>query len=135
MRTTFFCDAGPAARCALTMGGHRWKMSGKGDDAMKRMLTCAVAFAAGCLLAFAPGTARCAASTTEHTIQAGDNLHLIAGYYYGNPREWKRIWKTNRKALGGPDRLVPGKTLRIEGSSGDSLLGSYEDYRSRVRGK
>ena len=102
---------------------------------MKRTLTCAAALAAGCLLSLAPGPARCEAQTVEHTIRSGDNLHLIAGYYYGDPRQWKRIWKANRKALAGPNRLVPGKILRIEGSPDDSWLGSYEDFRSRVRGK
>ena len=107
----------------------------KEDDGMKRTLTCTVALAAGCLLSLAPVPARCADQTVEHTIQSGDNLHLIAGYYYGDPRQWKRIWKTNRKAVPGPNRLAPGRVLRIEGSPNDSLLGSYDDFRSRVRGK
>jgi len=102
---------------------------------MKRMLVCVVATAAGCLLFLAPAPARCSNQTVEHTIRSGDNLHLIAGYYFGDPRQWKRIWKTNRKKLSGPSRLAPGKTLRIEGSADDSLLGSYDDFRSRVRGK
>ena len=102
---------------------------------MKRTLTCVGALAAGCLLSLAPVPARCAAQTVEHTIRSGDNLHLIAGYYYGDPRQWKRVWKVNRKSLAGPNRLTPGRILRIEGSPDDSLLGSYEDFRSRVRGK
>jgi len=107
----------------------------KEDDVMKRTLTCAAALAAGCILSLAPAPARCAAQTVEHTIRSGDNLHLIAGYYYGNPRQWQRIWKTNRKNLGGPNRLVPGIILRIEGSSDEGWPGSYDDFRSRVRGK
>ena len=102
---------------------------------MKRTLTCAVALAAGFLLSLSPAPARCETQDVEHTIRSGDNLHLIAGYYYGDPRQWKRVWKTNRKALPGPNRLASGKILRIEGSSDDSLLGSYDDFRSRVRGK
>ena len=102
---------------------------------MKRSLTCAVALAAGLLLALAPAPARCENQVVEHTVRSGDNLHLIAGYYYNNPREWKRVWKTNRKALAGPSRLLPGRVLRIEGSADDSLLGSYDDFRTRVRGQ
>jgi len=102
---------------------------------MKRMTMCVAAFAAGCLLTLAPVPARCETRTVDHTIRAGDNLHLIAGYYYGNPREWKNIWKTNRKTLTRPDRLTPGKVLRIGGFTDDGLLGSYDDFRSRVRGK
>lgn len=109
-------------------------MSGKEDDVMKRTLTCAVVLTAGCLLFPAPAPVR-AAQTVEHTIRSGDNLHLIAGYYYGDPRQWKKIWKANRKKLAGPNLLVPGRILRIEGSSDDGWRGSYEDFLSRVRGK
>jgi len=102
---------------------------------MKRMVKCTVALAAGCLLCLAHAPARCATQTVEHTIRSGDNLHLIAGYYFGDPRQWRTIWKTNRKSLAGPNRLRPGKVLQITGFPDDSLLGSYEDFRSRVRGK
>lgn len=101
---------------------------------MKRALTCAVALTAGCLLSLAPVPAP-AAQTVEHTIRSGDNLHLIAGYYYGDPRLWRKIWKTNRKNLAGPNRLVPGKVLLVDGPSGEGWRGSYEDFLSRVRGK
>jgi nucleoid-associated protein YgaU len=110
-------------------------MSDEEDDGMKKTLTCAVALAAGCVLSLAAAPARCAAQTVEHTIRSGDNLHLIAGYYYGDPRQWKSIWRANRKTLSGPNRLSPGRMLRIEGSSGEGWPGSYEDFLSRVRGK
>lgn len=102
---------------------------------MKLTLTCIVALAAGLLLSLAPAPARCENPAVEHTIRSGDDLHLIAGYYYGNPREWKRVWKTNKKSITSPNRLSPARILRIEGSPDDNLLGSYDDYRSRVRGK
>ncbi|MHB8835865.1 MAG: LysM peptidoglycan-binding domain-containing protein [Candidatus Methylomirabilia bacterium] len=102
---------------------------------MKLIMRCTVALAAGFLLSLAPAPARCENQVVEHTIRSGDNLHLIAGYYYGNPREWQRVWKSNRKELAGPNRLLPGRMLRIEGSANDSLLGSYDDFRTRVRGQ
>ena len=102
---------------------------------MKRTMTFAAALAAGCFLILASAPARCAERTIEHTIRSGDNLHLIAGYYYGNPRQWKRIWKSNHKQLAGPDQLVPGKVLRIDGESDDGSLGTYDDFRARVDGK
>jgi nucleoid-associated protein YgaU len=90
---------------------------------------------AGCVLLFAPVRARCADQPVEHTIRPGDNLHLIAGYYYRDPRQWKRIWKTNRKPIAAPSRILPGKILRIEGSAGLSWEIPYEDFRSRARSK
>lgn len=102
---------------------------------MKRISACIVALAAGVLLSLAPVPARCETQSVEHTIRSGDNLHLIAGYYFGDPRQWKIVWKSNRRTVAGPNRLVPGKVLRIEGFPDDSLLGSYDDFRSRVRGK
>ena len=102
---------------------------------MKRMLTCSVALAAGCLLSFAPVPARCAAQTVEHTIRAGDNLHLIAGYYYRDPRQWSRIWKLNRARVPRPSHLVPGRVLRVEVDPGQGWEIPYEEFRARVRGK
>ena len=102
---------------------------------MKRALMSSGALIAAVLLTLAPGPARCEDQIVEHTVRSGDNLHLIAGYYYGDPRQWKRIWKSNRTTLPSANLLVPGRVLRVEGSPDDNLLGSYEDFRSRVRGK
>lgn len=46
-------------------------------------------------------------STTE-------NLHLLAGYYFGNTRLWKSIYQANRTVIKNPNRLPVGKTIRIE---------------------
>lgn len=102
---------------------------------MKKSMALVVPLVAGCALFLAPGVAPCAAQTVVHTIRAGDNLHLVAGYYYRDPRQWKKIWKLNRKALAGPNSLVPGRVLQVETSPGQSLEGSYEDFLSRVSGK
>jgi hypothetical protein len=102
---------------------------------MKRVVNLTLSGIAGCALLFAPGRARCAEQSIEHTIRAGDNLHLIAGYYYRDPRQWKRIWKANRKTLAAPSLIQPGKTLRIEGSAGLGWDIPYEDFRSRARVK
>jgi nucleoid-associated protein YgaU len=102
---------------------------------MKRGMKFAFSIMAGCVLFFAPGQARGAEQSVEHTIRSGDNLHLIAGYYYRDPRQWKRIWSANRKTIAAPSRILPGRTLRIEGSAGLGWEIPYEDFRSRVRGK
>jgi hypothetical protein len=43
-----------------------------------------------------------------------ENLHLLAGYYYGNPREWKKIYQDNRDVIKNPNRLPVGQTIRIQ---------------------
>ena len=76
-----------------------------------------------------------AAETVEHAIRAGDNLHLIAGYYYRDPRQWRKVWKLNGASLGRPSQLVPGRTLRVERIAGVSWDIPYEEFRAKVRGK
>lgn len=43
-----------------------------------------------------------------------ENLHLLAGYYYGNTRLWKKIYNDNRSVIKNPNRLPVGQTLRIQ---------------------
>ena len=102
---------------------------------MKLARTCVCALAAGCVLVLAAAPVRGGSRTVQHTIRSGDNLHLIAGYYYRDPRQWRRIWKLNRQSLRGPNRLVPGKTLLVESAPGGGWEIPYEDFRARVRGK
>jgi nucleoid-associated protein YgaU len=103
---------------------------------MKISWTCAAAFVlAGSAALLAPPAARASADVVEHAVVAGDNLHLLAGYYYRDPRQWKRIWKLNRKSLRGPSLLVPGTVLRVELEPGRRWEIPYEEFRSRVRGQ
>jgi nucleoid-associated protein YgaU len=68
----------------------------------------------------------------EHQIQKGDNLHLIAGYYYKDPRQWKRIFRVNRNVITNPNRISPGRTLKIEGDLERQWDISYAEFISRV---
>lgn len=90
---------------------------------------------AGAAALLAPGDARSAGPSVQHRIRTGDNLHLIAGYYYRDPRQWRRIWKLNRAGLAGPSKLVPGRMLAVDLDPGRSWEIPYEEFRSRVRGK
>lgn len=67
-----------------------------------------------------------------HEVQPGDNLHLIAGYYYGDARQWDRIWETNRDRISNPNRIEPGMLLRIP----DTVVPEepYADFAARARG-
>lgn len=50
----------------------------------------------------------------QHTIQSSqENLHLLASFYYGNPREWRKIYEDNREVIKNPNRLPVGKVIQI----------------------
>ncbi len=66
-----------------------------------------------------------------HQVQRGDNLHLIAGYYYGDARQWEKIWRTNRAEVRNPNRIEPGTLLRIPDAA--TPAETYADFLARVR--
>ncbi len=50
----------------------------------------------------------------KHQIQPGDSLSSIAGSYYGDPTQWRRIRDANREVLGKDlKQLRVGRTLTI----------------------
>jgi hypothetical protein len=65
-----------------------------------------------------------------HEVRTGDNLHLIAGYYYGDARQWERIWEANREQLGNPNRLERGAWLRVPDASVPAE--TYGDFLARM---
>jgi|GEM_PF-1619323 len=48
-----------------------------------------------------------------HQVSSKENLHILAGYYYGDPRQWKKIYQANRSKIRNPNRLTVGQILRI----------------------
>lgn len=48
-----------------------------------------------------------------HEVAPGDNLHLIAGYYYGDARQWERIWRANRRQVPNPNVIGRGTLLLV----------------------
>jgi len=53
------------------------------------------------------------ATPAQHKIAAGDDLHLLAAYYYGNARLWRLIYEANRKIIFNPNKLTEGITIVI----------------------
>jgi len=49
-----------------------------------------------------------------HQVGPGENLHILAAYYYGDARAWQRIYNLNKKTIGNPNRIRAGQVLRIE---------------------
>ncbi len=65
-----------------------------------------------------------------HEVQAGDNLHLIAGYYYGDARQWERIWQGNRELIDDPNRIERGLWVRIPDA--EIPAEPYADFLARM---
>lgn len=49
----------------------------------------------------------------RHVIAPRENLHVLAAYYYDDPRQWQRIYRENRNVIRNPNRLPVGQTLSI----------------------
>lgn len=50
---------------------------------------------------------------TLYTVQKGDTLQKISMKFYGTTKKWKKLYDANRDVLKSPDRVYPGKTIRI----------------------
>lgn len=49
-----------------------------------------------------------------HKVGPGENLHVLAAYYYGDARMWTKIYQDNRRVIGNPNRLQVGMVLKVE---------------------
>jgi nucleoid-associated protein YgaU len=68
----------------------------------------------------------------EHRVRKGDNLSLLAGYYYRNPRLWKKIYRANSSDVADPNVLIPGDVLKITTEPAQQLQMTYSDFLQRV---
>jgi len=69
----------------------------------------------------------------EHLIQKGDNLHLISGYYFKDPRMWQKIFSLNRMTITNPNLLRPGDILKIKADPTRQWDIPYADFLARVQ--
>ncbi|MBA3498351.1 MAG: LysM peptidoglycan-binding domain-containing protein [Gemmatimonadota bacterium] len=51
-----------------------------------------------------------------YTVVPGDSLSKIAKRFYGDAKEWKRIYEANKDAIDNPDLIYPGQTFTIPGA-------------------
>ncbi len=49
-----------------------------------------------------------------HQVGEGENLHLLAAYYYGDARAWPRIYQLNKKQIRNPNVIRVGQILKVE---------------------
>lgn len=63
----------------------------------------------------APAASQPAApATRKHVVKKGESLSLIAKQYYGNVRQWKKIYEANKQVVGSnPDLIQVGQELVI----------------------
>ncbi len=52
-------------------------------------------------------------SFTEYKIEKGDTLQKISQKFYGTVKRWNEIYKANKDVIPDPNRIKPGKTIRI----------------------
>lgn len=64
----------------------------------------------------------------RHIIDPQENLHVLAAYYYGDPRQWQRIYQENRSVIRNPNRLPAGKTLQISVGESWRPKFSYQEW-------
>lgn len=48
-----------------------------------------------------------------YQVQRGDDLHWLAAKFYGDARQWVKIYEANRSSIAHPNRLQVGQTLTI----------------------
>jgi len=76
-----------------------------------------------------PAGATYEGGVVSHPITSDqENLHLLAGYYYNNPREWKRIYNDNRGVIRNPNRLPVGQMLKIQVGEGWKPRFTYAEW-------
>ncbi len=49
----------------------------------------------------------------QYTVESGDTLSSIAQQFYGDPEQWRRVFRANRNQIDDPDQISPGQVLRI----------------------
>ncbi len=52
-------------------------------------------------------------SFTEYKIEKDDTLQKISQKFYGTVKRWNEIYQANKDVIKDPNRIKPGKTIRI----------------------
>lgn len=52
-------------------------------------------------------------SFETYTVKKNDTLQKISLHFYGTTKNWMKIYKANTDKLKNPDKLIPGKVIRI----------------------
>jgi nucleoid-associated protein YgaU len=61
----------------------------------------------------ASSTAPSGQGTQTYTVAKGDTLSKIAKQFYGDAKQWKKIFEANSDSIKNPDLIHPGQVLKI----------------------
>jgi nucleoid-associated protein YgaU len=48
-----------------------------------------------------------------HTVAKGESLSKIAKKYYGDAKQWPRIFEANKDTIKNPDLIFPGQVITV----------------------
>lgn len=48
-----------------------------------------------------------------HTVAKGESLSKIAKKYYGDARQWPKIFEANKDTIKNPDLIFPGQVIKV----------------------
>jgi nucleoid-associated protein YgaU len=61
----------------------------------------------------ASSTAPSGKGAQSYTVAKGDTLSRIAQQFYGDAKQWKKIYEANSDSIKNPDLIYPGQVLKI----------------------
>jgi len=68
-----------------------------------------------------------------HRVGKDENLHILAAYYYGDARQWPKVYNLNKKAIRNPNVLHEGQMLKIEVPPGWQPRFSLPEFMDKER--
>ena len=70
-----------------------------------------------------------------HRVGKDENLHLLAAYYYGDARTWKKIYNLNKKTIRNANILHEGQMLKVEVEPGWRPRFSLPEFMDKERNR
>ena len=59
------------------------------------------------------GSSTAPSAERTYTVKQGDSLSKIAKQFYGDVKQWRKIFEANKDQISNPDRIQPGWVLKI----------------------
>jgi hypothetical protein len=68
-----------------------------------------------------------------HPVGEGENLHMLAAYYYGDARAWRVIYQYNKHTVRNPNVIRTGQVLQVYVDPCWAPRYNLEDFKSLER--